>query len=101
YVRTYLGVETPMLGYDFLMWNIIGARSATGKYILGWIPGAPWTVFDVWRYGAVIFTRDLVADDANATYLFPFAISPNGKFIAVITDRLAVPASMVMLYEGV
>ncbi len=95
-VRTYAGAETNIDSYNFLWWDYDVAVSVTGKYVVG-LPDMG--TFEVWKDGVQTFSRDISLDDPAADYIIPLAISPNGKFVALISDG-ATGNSMLLLYEG-
>jgi len=100
YVRDFAGAEVNTANYNY--WFIVKDRSASAtiKYVLG-IPIATPTQFDVWRYGAIIFSRDSFADEGDANSIQWMAISPDGKFIALIVDSVGTGnLRYILLYEG-
>ncbi|TKJ36873.1 hypothetical protein CEE36_11340 [candidate division TA06 bacterium B3_TA06] len=100
YVRTFLGVETNTANYTYFQRYELPAVSATGKYIIG-TPTALFTEFEVWRDGVMIFSRDTVLDDPNAATIMRVAISPDGKFVAIVNMHgVSFMDEILMLYEG-
>ena len=100
YVREFDGTEVNTANYNY--WFLGGdiAASATIKYVLG-IPIATPTQFDVWRYGAIIFSRNSALDEVDANSIQWMAISPDGKFVALIVDSIATGnLRHMLLYEG-
>lgn len=104
YTRDYLGNEVNTLLYVYWLTFLFETgpqNSITQKYQLG-TPTATPTQFDVWRYGALIFSRDTVLDEADSASIQIAAMSPNGKFIAIIINSVAsLNPRYILLYEGV
>ncbi len=100
YVKTYGGAETNVASYHFAMHEIPvnDPMSATGKYMLGTPLYS--TEFEVWKDGVQTFSRDVQLDEEDAIELGVLCVSPNGKFIAIVTAVAGYSWQIVMLYEG-
>lgn len=101
FVRTLGGVETNLANYRF--WWGIGAwwkaASVTGRYQVGEDTAA--VLVEVWRDGAVIWSRNPALDEVDFAAFYLITISPNGEFVAFTAYSVATGRpSWVMLYQG-
>ena len=101
YVRTLGGVEDNRANYSF-GWNfhpISDAGSVTGRYRVAFDVAA--VLLEVWRDGAVIWSRDFTLDNPAVFWPELFEISPNGEFVSVgAIDSITFETQWVMLYRG-
>ena len=100
YVKTAGGVETNVADYTFHLLGTDAGFSATGKYVIG-SPSDIWRELEVWKDGVNIFSRDVQLDEPNIVVIERTAISPNGKFAALLSySSVTSVRSIVLLYEG-
>lgn len=99
HIKFYNGTEVYIDPYNWFIpavgdFSCGGGGSTTRKYVVGYDVNR---IFDVWRYGKKIFTRDIQDDQAGIWGTVPIDISPNGKYIAVAAAN---GDGWLLLYEG-
>jgi len=102
-LRTYAGVENNYDDYTFgmLFHPIWGASSIGKRYVVAMNNSGMDTYLHIWKDGAMIWSRFIGDDTAEAFYPELVGMSPNGKYMAVgAISSVTYDTQLVMLYEG-
>lgn len=103
WIRTYAGAEDNHEDYVFGMnfYPIWRVSSVQGKYLVAQNTSGPDHTLQIWKDGAMIWSRYIGDDTPEAFYPELVGMSPNGKYMAVgALSSVTYDAQLVMLYEG-
>ena len=91
---------TVLAGQQF-NWQNDYAISHTHKYLADGVTPVPLPLLVIFRHGTRIWTRNPQLDEGQVRRILYLDLSPNGRFLAIVCDRLVTLIDRYLLvYEG-